>query len=258
MFYNFVFQCFLLLVWMPAANARIRRYSMVNSSSVRYTNTLKHHLNTPRVKCVALCDDTGGCSSVNHNSITNRCELTSHIPRVQDPSEVDEPDWRVYYHDPLIRGVNAWQNSTFLNATFVNETFVNDTQGSLSAELAIDGNRTNTAVESDLPCARTNGSYSNWTMEFERVVEVSYVTIYFRNDMENNHRNSNLSLLVSATRLDSENGVGMDCATYPGPPASPALPIKVTCTTAVLGKFLKIIHNSEDYLTLCEVEVYSV
>ncbi|XP_053376637.1 uncharacterized protein LOC123533519 [Mercenaria mercenaria] len=210
---------FMLLMFVPSATARTRRYSKFDVSNVRYMDILQLHLSTPRVQCVALCDGTEGCSSVNHNSDTDRCELAAHIPRVLAPTTVTETNWMIYYHDPLIRGVNAWQNSTYVDG---HQVF-------LTADLAIDGNYANIPAAHGLPCAHTDNPYSYWAMEFERFAEVSYANIYFRSDSLNN-RNSNIRLLISTTRFDSDNNLGTDCATYVGPPQQPALPVKITCT----------------------------
>ncbi|XP_053376770.1 fucolectin-3-like [Mercenaria mercenaria] len=149
--------------------------------------------------------------------------------------------------DRIIHGVDAWQMSTFIHHN-----------GPLSANYAIDGNRDNNdQTNGHLYCAHTKSDNSFWGMEFERVADVSYVLLLFRNAMWMNERNSNLRLLISSTRQDSDNNVGTDCATFVGPPASLSQPTKVTCTQPVTGKFLKIIHNNPNPLTLCEVEVYS-
>ncbi|XP_060558766.1 uncharacterized protein LOC132719012 [Ruditapes philippinarum] len=129
----------------------------------------------------------------------------------------------------------------------------------LAASYAIDGNRDeNNQLTTELYCAHTASGYSYWGMEFERLAEVSHVIISFRYASNTNNRNSNLQLLISSTRQDSDNNIGTDCAYYVGPPASPSLPVKIPCAQHVIGKFLKIIHDQDDFLTLCEVEVYSV
>ncbi|XP_053376825.1 uncharacterized protein LOC128547729 [Mercenaria mercenaria] len=222
--------------------AKSHKYSVVQSSSVRYANVTKSYPNTNKLPCLALCDLMDGCSSVNHNSDTHECELTSHVPSILAPEPATASNWRVYYNDRFIHGVDAWQASTYYF---------------LSSNLAIDGNYKN-YIEEDISghCAHTNGGSSSWTMELERVADVSYVRIYFRNQMANNFRNTNIRLLISETKEDSDNNIGTDCANYVGPPESPALPVKVTCTQPVTGKFLKLIRAGT--LTLCEVEVYSV
>ncbi|XP_045165336.2 uncharacterized protein LOC123529178 [Mercenaria mercenaria] len=235
----------MLVVFVPFVSPGRHKYSLLDN--VRYSDIFGQHLNTSKIQCIALCDDTKECTSVNHKMDTGKCELSPNVPRVLTPAEATEPSWRVYYNDRIIRGVDAWQMSTF--------THIN---GPLSASYAIDGNRDNNDLPNDhLHCAHTASGNSFWGMEFERVADVSYVLLFFRNDSSINERNSNLRLLISSTRQDADNNVGTDCATFVGPPASPSPPTKVTCTQPVTGKFLKIIHNNPNGLTLCEVEVYS-
>ncbi|XP_060557812.1 uncharacterized protein LOC132718195 [Ruditapes philippinarum] len=201
----------------------------------------------------ALAQDIGiscieDCTSVNYNSDTRVCELTTYIHGLVTPSTETDINWKVYYDDRIVRAVDEWQESTHVHNA-----------RPLAASLATDGNRDNNdQADGLLYCAHTANNYSYSGMEFERVAKVSHVIIFFRNFSEINNRNSNLQLLISPTRQDSDNNIGTNCAYYAGPPASPSLPVKIPCAQHVTGKFLKIIHNQADFLTLCEVEVYSV
>ncbi|XP_060552182.1 uncharacterized protein LOC132713560 [Ruditapes philippinarum] len=221
----------------------------LSSSNARYSDNLVQHFNTSIIQCARLCNCADECTSINHKADTGVCELTTYVPGVVTPSTETESNWNVYYDDRFVPAVNAWQKSTHFHVT-----------GPLVASFAIDGNRDNNdnKVTRAIYCAHSAYRYSYWGMEFERFAEVSHVIIFFRNASHHNYRNSNLRLLISATRQDSDNNIGTDCAYYVGPPASSSLPVKIPCAQHVTGKFLKIIHNQGDVLCLCEVEVYSV
>ncbi|XP_060584989.1 fucolectin-3-like [Ruditapes philippinarum] len=122
------------------------------------------------------------------------------------------------------------------------------------ADYAIDGNRNNDLFD----CAHTDTTFSYWSVEFERIETVSHVIVFFRNQISKNFRNTEMRLLISSTRNESDNNVGTDCAYYDGPPESPSPPVKISCNHPVAGKFLKIIHYFQNKLVLCEVEVYHV
>ncbi|XP_060557810.1 uncharacterized protein LOC132718193 [Ruditapes philippinarum] len=241
-----ILQFITIFVFKTVLTSKFTQFTL-SSSNARYNDNLVQHLNTRIIQCLILCNGADECTSVNHNAGTGVCELTTYVPGVVTPSTGAESNWNVYYDDRYVPAIDEWQQSTFVHVN-----------GPLTASYATDGNRDNNQVNDELYCAHTASGYSYWGMEFKRVAEVSHVIIFFRNALGINHRNSNLRLLISSTRQDSDNNIGSDCANYTGPPASPALPVKIPCANHVTGKFLKIIHNASDFLCLCEVEVYSV
>ncbi|XP_060591640.1 uncharacterized protein LOC132746482 [Ruditapes philippinarum] len=242
-----ILECVTIFVFKTVLTSKFTQFTL-SSSNARYSDNLVQHLNTSIIQCARLCNGADECTSVNHNADTGVCELTTYVPGVVTPPTVAESNWNIYYDDRFVPAVDAWQSSSYVVQN-----------GPLAASFAIDGKRDNIIKGTDEKyCAHTKSSYSYWGMEFRRLAEVSHVIIFFRNESTVKNRNSNLQLLISPTRQDSDNNIGTDCAYYVGPPASPSLPVKIPCAQHVTGKFLKIIHNQDTPLTLCEVEVYSV
>jgi len=74
-----------------------------------------------------------------------------------------------------------------------------------------------------------------------------------------NERNRNLTVMVCKTADECDQNAGAVCATYPGPPANPRLPVFLSCERTLPGKFLRVrqLIAGGSYLTLCEVMVFS-
>ncbi|XP_060596049.1 uncharacterized protein LOC132750125 [Ruditapes philippinarum] len=235
--------CTFILILVPSAIAIWNKYLMINSDSWRFTNVFRHEQKIQNIECLVLCDQTVGCETVNYNSKAKSCELLYPGLWVPTAPLATESSWVVYYKGAKhIIAASVWQTSTRVPTN------------AHSADLAVDGNRNNTFVDR---CAHTDDYLSSWTIEFEHEAEVSHAVVYLWNDKQYNHRNTNLTLVISETRQDSDNNIGTVCATYTGPPASPLPPVKITCTQPVTGRFLKINHNYYHHLALCEVEVFS-
>ncbi|XP_060579737.1 uncharacterized protein LOC132736596 [Ruditapes philippinarum] len=233
---------FILFMHLSLTTAVWNNYLGIKSNSWRFANVSQVKLMLEKTECLAMCENMVGCETVNYNSVTKSCELLNPGPWIPSDISATESNWTVYYKgDRQIGAVDVWQTSTYTRVI------------ALSADLAADGNRDNTG---NVRCAHTEDYQSAWGMEFENEAEVSHVILYFNNNKRFNYRNANLRLLISGTRQDSANNIGTDCATYPGPPASPLPPVKVTCTLPVTGKFLKIMVTGH-HLNLCEVEVFS-
>lgn len=94
-------------------------------------------------------------------------------------------------------------------------------------------------------------------MEFPEASFVDRIVIYFRSDSCCLFRSANLHLLVSQTRDDVINDVGILCAFYAGPLVDPTAPVTILCDGIAYGKFLKI-KSALGSLTLCEIFVYFV
>jgi len=64
---------------------------------------------------------------------------------------------------------------------------------------------------------------------------------------------------VCKTEEECALNAGDVCATYPGPPADPKLPLVLHCGRTLRGKFLRVRQQIADgsYLPICECVVYS-
>ncbi|XP_045206947.1 uncharacterized protein LOC123559199 isoform X1 [Mercenaria mercenaria] len=206
------------------------------------------HFDTNSVQaCVALCDDTYGCLSVNFHKENGKCKLTDYYPLDETKSGKPEKGWKIFFRrnfdKDLLKEATAWQSSTYTHW-----------QSSLTADKAIDGN-----TDSNLDgqsCSHTDNLFSYWAVEFGTSGPVKEVEICLRNDAC--RRNTNFRVTVSDSRDDVINDGGKLCGTYFGPQVDKdPFRLTITCSNTLYGKFLKIKHEMEDLMTLCEVFVYT-
>ncbi|XP_045206938.1 uncharacterized protein LOC123559191 [Mercenaria mercenaria] len=201
--------------------------------------------------CVALCDDTYGCLSVNFHKENETCQLTDYYPLDETKSGKPEEGWKIYFRRnfdvDLLKGATAWQSSTYSGAGVLH-----------TADMVIDGNTDRDSVASvRLTCAITAYPFSYWAVEFGTSGPVKEVEIYLRGD-DWLHRNTNFVVTVSNRRDDVINDVGKLCGTYFGPAiVKDPFRLTITCENTLYGKFLKIKHEMNDHMTLCEVFVYT-
>ena len=137
----------------------------------------------------------------------------------------------------LALGKPAWQSSNY-----------NNKHG--GASLAVDGNRDSTY--SALSCTHTKSEPNPW-WEVDLTSEnlVGRVVIVNRGDGSWS-RLRNLVVTVSSER----EGDGEVCGRFAGPGSQGEI-ITIDCPQQILGRYVKVQMNSDNYLHICEVEVYS-
>jgi hypothetical protein len=91
-----LFACVTMFVFLSFKTVFTHNF-VLSSPNARFTDTIVQHLNTDIIKCMSLCDILDECTSVNHNSDTRVCELTTYVPGLVTPAIETEVNWKVYY-----------------------------------------------------------------------------------------------------------------------------------------------------------------
>jgi hypothetical protein len=94
-----MFECVTIFVFMSFKTVLSHKFTQftLSSNNARYSDILVQHLNTDIIQCSFLCDNVEDCTSVNYNSDTRVCELTTYIHGLVTPSTETDINWKVYY-----------------------------------------------------------------------------------------------------------------------------------------------------------------
>ena len=139
------------------------------------------------------------------------------------------------YNYNFASGKNAWQSSECCRG---------------QPNLALDGNRDSNYHHNS--CTHTSSESNPWWMvDLGRVVYVARIIIQNRGDCCG-ERLRNVVITVGMKK-DQD---GEECGRFPGPGTNGQL-IEIHCAKKMWGQFVKIMINSTNALTLCEVEVYN-
>jgi hypothetical protein len=94
-----MFELVTIFVFMTFETAHTHKFTefTLSAENARYSDILVQHLNTEVIQCALLCGGVDDCTSVNHNSDTGNCELTTYVPGVVTPSTEAGVNWTVYY-----------------------------------------------------------------------------------------------------------------------------------------------------------------
>ncbi|MEW8544364.1 MAG: discoidin domain-containing protein, partial [Candidatus Thiodiazotropha sp.] len=115
---------------------------------------------------------------------------------------------------------------------------------------AVDGNR-NTDLLGGRSCFHTQKkAHPGWMVDLGVERRIGRVVKVNRGDGSY----SRLRNVVVSVSLEKD-GDGVTCGTYVGPGAKGQM-ITIRCPEEILGRFVKLTMNSNNYFHLCEVEVY--
>ncbi|XP_041378906.1 fucolectin-1-like [Gigantopelta aegis] len=127
--------------------------------------------------------------------------------------------------------------------------------GSGFPSLAVDGKKDQ--YYGNRSCSHTYHKHNAWwEVDLFGFYEIDRVVVFNRRDCCS-HRLRNISIEVFWNdRLKFVNEEPLLCGTYPG---TVGVSATIRCPTGVRGRFVKItLYNPNQYLTLCEVQVYGV
>ena len=123
------------------------------------------------------------------------------------------------------------------------------------ASAAVDGNR-DSNYSTGKSCIHTGKENPWWEVDLQTESLVGRVVIVNRDDRQRcgvcGSRLRNVVVTVSR----EQGGAGEECGRFAGP-GSPGQIIEMECPKQIVGRYVKLQMNSENYLHVCEVEVYS-
>ena len=144
----------------------------------------------------------------------------------------------------LALGKPAWQSSEHYNGDV----------GKASA--AVDGNRDSNFLPGK-SCIHTKKEMNPWwKVDLEVVSLVGRVVIVNRDDREICGQCGGRLRHVVVTLSAEQDGAGEVCGRFAGPGSAGQI-IEIKCPKQIFGRYVKVQMNSDNYLNICEVEVYS-
>ena len=227
-------------------------------------------------KCSNMkCPWTEKCEENTGSCVNSECQLPSEVPGAWYPKYIETSIGSKLKYDcfdnglpgcPLIRTcqINAsWSevrikgvfNGSSNIALYKYATQSSDYKNVPSAHRAVDGNTS--PIYKDKSCTHTSDDSDTpwWRVDLNNTYWVSRITIHNRGvkqNFANRLHDVNITVGYSLKHMKS-------CAFFEGPGTKENLVLNITCGMPLYGRYvqLQIVKGTNNYLTLCEVEIFS-